>query len=331
MLKFDLENKKFEKLVESNLTNEQILERYDFQEAIINSWETVKNNLNLPGAYLIGKEIKPHSSVKDSIDLLAFDPNDSSLIVIELKRKKDKLQLLQALSYAAMVSTWDNNRLISKIQQDINPEPEELIDLINNNELNIDIKIILVSELYDPEVIITAEWLSNKYGIDITAFAVSLHKLEKQYFVNFEQKLPLKELADVYEERGIRTKSKKRTKDITWDDVIPKLKYKFGKRAVELCLTEKEGDASRRRFVGFRSNYDGFDWISINFREKYLNIYIKGKPENAEQILQEKFSSKIEISTWADGFSFNIDKEKQFNELVNWLKIKNKNEDKTRK
>jgi hypothetical protein len=92
---------------------------------------------------------------------------------------------------------------------------------------------------------------------------------------------------------------------------------------VELCLKEKEGDPSRRRFVGLRSNYNGFDWITINFREKYLNIYIKGKPENAEQILQNKFSSKIEISTWAEGFSFKIDKEKQFNELVNWLKIGN--------
>ncbi|MBL4716297.1 MAG: hypothetical protein JKX95_06640 [Bacteroidia bacterium] len=321
MLKFDLENKRFEKLVESDLTNEQILERYDFQTSILNSWETVKNNLNLPSAYLIGKEIKPHSSVKDSIDLLAFDPDDSSLIVIELKRNKNKLQLLQALSYAAMVATWDNDRLISEIQKDINPEPEELIDLINNNELNSEIKIILVSELYDPEVIITAEWLSSRYQVNITAFAVSLHKLDKQYFVNFEQRLPLKELADTYEVRGPRSKSARRAENINWEDVIPKLKYDFGRKAVELCLTEKEGDASRRRFVGFRSNYDGFDWISINFREKYLNIYLKGKSENAEQVLQDKFTSKIEISTWAEGFSFKLDKEKQFNELVKWLKI----------
>jgi hypothetical protein len=281
--------------------------------------------LNLPDAYLIGQEIMPHISVKDSIDLLAFDPDDSSLIVIELKRNKNKLQLLQAISYAAMVSTWDNDRLISEIQRDINPDPEELIDLINNNELNPDVKVILVSELYDPEVIITAEWLNNKYGVDITAFAVSIHKLEKQHFVNFEQRLPLKELADVYEERGIRSKPTRRTKkDITWADVIPKLKYDFGKRAVELCLTEKEGDASRRRFVGFRTNYDGFDWISINFREKYLNIYIKGRPDNAEHLLQDKFSAKLEILTWAEGYSFKVDKEKQFNELVNWLRIGNK-------
>ncbi len=44
MLKFDLANKSFEKLVESDLTSEQILERYDFQTAIVNS---LKNILKL--------------------------------------------------------------------------------------------------------------------------------------------------------------------------------------------------------------------------------------------------------------------------------------------
>jgi hypothetical protein len=325
MLKFDLANKSFEKLVESDLTSEQILERYDFQTAIVNSWETVRNNLNLPTAYLIGQEITPHISNKDSIDLLAFDPDDSSLIVIELKRNKNKLQLLQGLSYAAMIATWDNEQLIKEIQKDINPEPEELIDLINSNELNTEVKIILVSELYDPEVIITAEWLNNTYSIDITAFAVSINKLEKQYFVNFEQRLPLKELADVYEERGPRSKPKRGKKEITWEDVIPKLKYKFGKRAIKLCKTIKDGDASRRRFGNIRSNYDGYKWISINFREKYLNIYLKGKPEDAEHKLQERFSSKIEISQWAEGYSFIINEEKQFNELTAWLQIENNN------
>lgn len=324
MLKFDLVNKSFEKLVESDLTSEQILERYDFQTTMVNSWETVRNNLNLPTAYLIGQEVTPHISNKDSIDLLAFDPDDSSLIVIELKRNKNKLQLLQGLSYAAMIATWDNEKLIKEIQKDINPEPEELIDLINNNELNSEVKIILVSELYDPEVIITAEWLNNTYSIDITAFAVSINKLEKQYFVNFEQRLPLKELADVYEERGSRSKPKRSLKDVTWEDVIPKLKYKFGRRAIELFLNEKDGDASRRRFGNIRSNYDGYKWISINFREKYLNIYLKGKPEDAERKLQEKFSSKIEVSQWEHGYSFKVDKEKQFNELTNWLKIGSK-------
>jgi len=321
MLKFDTDNKSFEDLVKSDLIHEQILERYDFQKAIVNSWDTFRNRINLPSSYLIGQEITPHGSVKDSIDLLAFNPDDSSLIVIELKRSKNKLQLLQALSYAAMIATWDNDKLISEIQRSINPEPEELIDLINNNELNSDIKIVLISELYDPEVIITSEWLYRMYSCDISAFALSLHKFGEETFVHFEQRLPLKEVADIYEERGRKYRKKKDKPEVTWEDVIPKLKYSFGRKAVEVCLTEKEGEPSRRRFSTLRKNYDGFDYISIHIRENYIKIYLTGKPEGAEKIITSKFSSNVEISSWADGYSVKIISEEQLKDMIKWLNL----------
>ena len=321
MLKFSTETKTFDRLQQSELKNENILERYDFQTAMVKSWETVKNQIGVPNSFLIGEEIRPHTSVGDSIDLLAFNSDDSSLIVIELKRDKNKLQLLQALSYASMIAKWNKEKLISEIQPKINSEPQELIDFINGNELHPDVKVILISEFYDPEVIITAEWLSTNYGVDITAFAVKLHKLEQQLFVDFEQRLPLKELADAYEERSRRSNASYLTTQITWEDVLPKLKYKFAEYALSLCRKEKEGDPSRRRFGSIRSNYDGFDWIIISFREKYLNIYIKGKPENAEEMIKSKFSSPIEISYWEGGYSFRVENEKQFDELANWLKL----------
>jgi hypothetical protein len=321
MLKLNTSKNTFETLIQSELRTENILERYGFQTAMVKSWETIRNEIGLPTSYLIGQEINPHRSVGNSIDLLAFNPDDSSLIVIELKRDKNKLQLLQALSYASMIALWNKENLIDAIQKNINPDPTELVDFINNNDLNPDIKIILVSELYDPEVIITAEWLNSEYGLDITAFSVSTHKLEEQIFVSFEQRLPLKELADVYEERGRKNRTSCLKSQETWEDVLPKLKYTFAQKALGLCRKEKEGDPSRRRFVNFRSNYDGFKWIIINFREKYLNIYINGKPESAEEFLKSKFSSPIEISHWQHGYSFNIDNEKQFDELANWLKI----------
>jgi hypothetical protein len=143
MLKFDVHKKTFASLKQCEMKGEHVLERYDFQAAIVRSWDVVKAHLGLPTAYLIGREIKPHSSVDDAVDLLAFDPEDSSLTVIELKRGRHKLHLLQAVSYAAMLATWGKDELIQSIQRDINPDPEELIDLINGNDLNSDIKIVL--------------------------------------------------------------------------------------------------------------------------------------------------------------------------------------------
>jgi hypothetical protein len=56
MLKFDTGKKAFEKLETTELKAEKILERYDLQAAIANSWELFKNELGLPNAFLIGQE-----------------------------------------------------------------------------------------------------------------------------------------------------------------------------------------------------------------------------------------------------------------------------------
>ena len=90
MLKIDSESKKLLELDQSTLKTENILERYDLQEMIVNSWENVRKKIGIPTSYLIGQEIKPHESVLDVIDILAFNPDDNSLVVIELKRDKNR-------------------------------------------------------------------------------------------------------------------------------------------------------------------------------------------------------------------------------------------------
>ena len=325
MLKLDLNKRRFESLKSTEMKSENILERFDLQEIIVNSWDLFNNEIGYPASFLIGQEVNPHNSTQNSIDLLSYNPDDSSLIVIELKRDKNKLHLLQALSYAAMVNKWDTDELISKIQKDINPDPEELIDLINSNEINPDVKIILIAEYYDPEVIITADWLSSNYSVDITAFAISLHKLESETFFNLDQRYPLKELTDVYEVRGKRKKSRSKQKDMEWEEVIPKLKYSYAERGIALCKKFRKGDPSRRRFGNVRSNYDGFTWISLNFRQNYINVYLKGDYDGNQDFLQSKFDETITINTWRDGLSFLVETENQFEDLVKWLRLEQGN------
>ncbi len=60
MLRVNLKNKKLEKLTPTELTAENILERYDLQSLMVNSWDQVKNELGLPTAFLVGTEVKPH-------------------------------------------------------------------------------------------------------------------------------------------------------------------------------------------------------------------------------------------------------------------------------
>lgn len=317
MLKIDLDSKKLLELDQSTLRTENLLERYDLQEMIINSWDNVRKKIGIPTSFLIGQEIKPHESVLDAIDILAFNPNDNAIIVIELKRDKNKYQLLQSLNYAAMVSSWDSETILENIQSNINDEIDEFRDLITGTDISPDIGIILIAELYDPEVILTADWLSTKYGLNISAYAVEIHTLQGESFLSFRQRYPLKELSDLYESR--RRKIKSQT-EITWDEMIPKLEYSFAKNAIDLCLKKNQGDPKRRRFT-VKRNFQGFKWISVNFRRKYVNVYTCVNKDHGADTVKTIFGENLEINEWKNGISFLIKTEGEFDKLAEWLQF----------
>ena len=79
MLKCDEENTFSEKLNATQLKAENILDRQGLQEDIVSSRDLFRNEIGLPSAFPIGDEINSHASVKNSIDLLAFVPDNSSL------------------------------------------------------------------------------------------------------------------------------------------------------------------------------------------------------------------------------------------------------------
>jgi hypothetical protein len=321
MYQIDLDKKVFKKIDSTFHKNEKMMEKYHLQQYIFNSWELFKNDIGYPGAILLGQELKPHDSVQDSIDLLAFDQNTSCLIVIELKRDKNKLQLLQALSYAAMVATWDSDKLISSVKnKDIT---SEALDFIKNYETNQNVKIVLIAEYYDPEVILTCDWLSTNYGLDISIFSVQLHKVENKVFLDIDQKYPLPELSETYESRRKVTQNINNQNDISWEDIIPNLKYPFAKNGIDLCRRLKgEGDPKRRRFIHVIRGYGHFELISFNFREKYLNIYVNCKEKNeCTNTIHSVIGNHIEITEWRDGINFNIDNNDDYNKFTTWLKV----------
>ena len=321
MLKIDTEAKRLVELNQSRLVDENILEKFDLQEMIVNSWEHVRKKIGIPTSYIIGKEIKPHDSIFDSIDILAFNPDDNALIVIELKRSKNKYQLLQALNYAALISSWDSHKLVENIQPGISDETDELRDIVTGTDLNTEIAIILISEFYDPEVIITSDWLSSKYGLNISAFAVRVHKMQGESFLTFEQRYPLKELSEVYETRGSRRKQVAIRNELTWDDIMPKLDYPYAKKAVSVCLKNSPGDPKRRRFTGLRNSFEEFSWIGLIFNNKFITLYAKVNQKQGAERIKQILGEKVEINEWRDGISVILRNEKDFDKIVEWLRL----------
>jgi len=137
---------------------------------------------------LLGEEVRPAEFVDDRIDLLAID-RQGSVVVLELKRGTHKLHLLQALSYASMVSEWDREQLINErvkltgrsaehVEEDIEQFLDEDIAKLNQTQ-----RIVLLAEDYDYEVLVTAEWLAEKHRGDIRCYRLSLSVDDRTEFL----------------------------------------------------------------------------------------------------------------------------------------------------
>jgi len=86
------------------LADARILERADLQECIYNSSSEFFAEIG-ERVFVLGKEVIPSQTVPDRIDLLGIDV-EGTTVIVELKRGSTKLQMLQAVSYAGMLSRW---------------------------------------------------------------------------------------------------------------------------------------------------------------------------------------------------------------------------------
>ena len=161
MLRIDRQNQSFSSLETSTLTEASITERYDLQEFISNSPEDFFREFGLE-LFLIGKEIEPSKNVQDRIDLLAVD-KEGECVVVELKRGNNKLQMLQAISYAGMIAQWEPDDFLKLLDDE---QQEALTDFleVDRNDINRRQRIMLIAEAYDYALLIGAEWLSEAAG-----------------------------------------------------------------------------------------------------------------------------------------------------------------------
>lgn len=320
MLKF--QNNRFIPMPESDLKTNGLLERFNLQEAIINSWAEFTKEIKIPELIYIGNEVVPDDRIMGRIDILAYDPNDNVPVVIELKRDRDKYQLLQGISYAAMVSNWSGERFLQEAKNQNIENYSDLEDVMSGIELDNNIRIILIAERFDPEVIIATDWLMQNHNLDITAILLNIFKKDEDIYFNFEQKYPLPELNETYELRSKkRAKGTSNIPERSWDDIKKTLTYGWGEEFLGKCLKEANGDSNRARFIHLRKNIDGLKGISFFFRKKYLNVYILGKLDEPHELFGKVFSAKYELNEWRNGYSIQLTTKKEYDELCKWLKF----------
>ena len=144
-------------------------------------------------------------------------------MVIELKRTHDGGHLeLQALRYAAMVSTMTFDDLVSIYrrhlhatdQDEHDPEPR-LRAWIDDAEdgaepiLHREVRIILVSSGFGKEITTTVLWLNDLFGLDIQCVRITPYRLDERLLLDVQPVIPLPEAAELTVQLRRREKAAK--------------------------------------------------------------------------------------------------------------------------
>lgn len=149
------------------------------------------------------------SDASRRIDVLAID-EDQNLVVVELKRTKDGGHAeLQALRYAAMLSTHTFGHVVDALfkhryktdkeatREKAQADLLEFFGLVDESEVKLSEmpRIMLISQSYSTEITTTVLWLRDHTDIDISCYTVALYPYGDKFALYFDLLLPLPEQA----------------------------------------------------------------------------------------------------------------------------------------
>ena len=204
-----------------------------------------------PEILVIAEEFGGWDDSRRRVDLLALDKS-ANLVVVELKRTEEGGHMdLQAIRYAAMVSTMTFERVVEiyadylKQTDKDNLEPRKaLLDFLEwdepvDCEFAQDVRIVLASAEFSRELTTSVLWL-NDHDIDIRCVRLKPYRFEGHVLVDVQQVIPLPEASEYQvqvrekerEERQARSGERNQERfDITIQDqryaALPKRKAIF--------------------------------------------------------------------------------------------------------
>ncbi len=321
MLRIDRNQKSLAPMTNQSLGEAGLKERYDLQQLIRQNGNVFFAEMG-EKLLLVGEEVCPTDVVNDRIDLLAVD-KEAAVVVIEIKRGSNRFHLLQALSYAAMISKWELQQLIDSLSvlgtvptEEAQEQIEEFLDT-DMSALNQQQRIVLLAEAFDFEVLATAEWLSEQYELDIRCYQLKLATDNKLEYLSCTCIYPAPELREHAVRRGRRGKSLKRWSD--WETALQKI----GNTALKAFFLEEvnsgcENNLNRRTLV---YRLDGKRRFFVRARKQKAYVWQRGRFADDLSFWKKKLSPELEIEPVDEGkcLRFYLATENDFKSLKGFI------------
>ena len=195
---YELTHDDLTKLPGTTLHDQLFREREDLQRLLKSRIAVIGEDL-----LVLDEEFSQWEDSRRRVDLLALDSR-GSLVVIELKRSEDGGHMeLQALRYAAMISTLKFHQAVDAHARFLNVERTDaertILEFLDATEPPEDfgktVRIILVSPGFSPELTTAVLWLNSR-GLEIKCVRIRPYKLEQRTLLEIDQIIPLPEAQD---------------------------------------------------------------------------------------------------------------------------------------
>jgi hypothetical protein len=212
---FRITPEKLEPVKPTTFAAESLLERQDVQRLLREDISPLGCDL-----MVIAEEYGEWEDSKRRIDLLCLG-KDASLVVVEIKRTVDGGHMeLQAIRYAAMVSSMTLEQVVEAYAKANGSSQEAARNEIHcflqsesedEAELTGKVRIVLVSANFSTELTTSVLWL-NQQDLDIICIRLRPYKMGDEILVDATQIIPLPETAD-YEVK-LRAQEKEKLKAV---------------------------------------------------------------------------------------------------------------------
>jgi hypothetical protein len=241
---------------------------------------------------VIGQEVRPSDFVSDRIDILALDEAGSA-VVIELKRGTHKLQLLQALSYAGMISRWKVDQFIDRLAANDSQSNEDARAAIEEHtggpgaSINEEQRILLIAEGFDPALLLATEWLHENFSVDIGCYRLQLSQENGIDYLTCARIYPPLEIATLT--RGSANKlGQTPTAWESWDAALKAVDNVAVRDFVRAELVKYQESRLPYRQIIYRIGGKRRFWL--NCRTKYAYVWQEGRFEGDDAYWQKRLS-----------------------------------------
>ncbi len=309
---FNISENGIHEINKTNFQKNGILERTHLQNYLRDKIEII-----YPDTLIIAEEFSEWEESKKRIDLLGIDIN-ANLIVFELKRNEtgDHMEL-QALRYAAMISTLNFEKCVLIYQNYLDKRSlkknakDELMNFLGwetplEEDFASNVKIVLASANFSKELTTSVMWLISK-GIEIICIKLTPYKFKDEILLDINQIIPLPE-AESY---LIKIKEKTIERQIAIQNARDNTKYIFnemklgkGRLVVEVVREYlKQNPQSTYEFLcnKFPTHFQGSTGV-INTLE-FIKTKYKNLPKNRH------FTDKKDVFTSFDNIKFAVSTE----------------------